>query len=337
MSATISFASSGEGPDLSIVVPVYLSQDCLKPLMDAIVQALSSEGLSYEVILVNDCSPDQSWAVIEDLCRTHPNVIGVDLRRNFGQDNAILAGLHYAKGHSIAIMDDDLQHHPRYLPVLLSRLAEGHDIVYADFRVKHHKLWKNLGSWFNGKVAEWLLNIPRAFYLSPYKVMRHEIGALICAYTGPDPYVDELIFRVTSRVAQVEVEHQPRVAGTSTYTLWKCIRVWARLAFSSSIMPLRIVTAAGIVTAILGVILGAFAIFGSPATESALLGQQGWRAMQVILSGFHLVFLGVLGEYVGRTYRAVRGTPQAVIRETRNVERGGVATSGTPAKGRLAS
>jgi undecaprenyl-phosphate 4-deoxy-4-formamido-L-arabinose transferase len=333
--------AAATGPDLSIVVPVYRSQDCLEALIQAISRELSPVGLSYEVVLVNDCSPDQSWAAIEALCQAHPNVIGVDLRRNFGQDNAILTGLRFARGGVVAIMDDDLQHHPRYLPVLLAKLAEGHDIVYADFRVKCHKLWKRLGSWFNGKVAEWLLNKPRALYLSPYKVLRQEISELICDYDGPDPYIDELIFRVTSRVAQVPVEHQPRLAGVSTYTLWKSIQVWARLVFSSSIQPLRMVTAAGALTATLGALAGvaAFALAAQVSENSrpALLAWGALTATLLTLGGVQMVFFGILGEYVGRTYRAVRGTPQAVIRQTRNADRGRVArTVGARPKGRTA-
>ena len=143
-------------PDLSIVVPVYRSEDCLEALIEAVAKALNPTNRDYEVVLVNDCSPDKSWAVIESICRTNSNVVGVDLRRNFGQDNAIITGLRQARGRFVAIMDDDLQHHPRDLPALLHKIEEGDDAVYADFGVKQQKWWKNLGSWFNGKFAEWV-------------------------------------------------------------------------------------------------------------------------------------------------------------------------------------
>ncbi|HEX8117044.1 MAG TPA: glycosyltransferase family 2 protein, partial [Pyrinomonadaceae bacterium] len=159
-------------PDLSVVVPVYRSEDCLVALYDAIERELSSAGVSYELILVNDCSPDGSWRVVESLCRIDPKVVGVDLRRNFGQDNAILTGLRLARGRHVAVMDDDLQHHPKYLPAMLGKLEEGADVVYARFRGKRQKLWKNAGSWLNGKIAEWVLGKPKGVYLSPYKVIR---------------------------------------------------------------------------------------------------------------------------------------------------------------------
>ncbi|MBX6315220.1 MAG: glycosyltransferase family 2 protein, partial [Isosphaeraceae bacterium] len=242
-----------EPPDLSIVVPVYRSADCLEPLINAVHAALGPLGISYEVILVNDGSPDRSWEVIAALCRAHAHIIGVDLRRNFGQDNAILTGLRLARGRRLAIMDDDLQHDPRDLPALLAQLdAEEADVVYADFRVKRQKAWKNLGSWFNGKVAEWVLDKPRGVYLSPYKVIRKEVADLICHYDGPHPYVDGLLLQVTSRLARVPVEHHPRLAGTGNYNLWRSLAVWARLATGFSVRPLRLVTWCGLGLGCLG-------------------------------------------------------------------------------------
>ena len=186
-------------PDLSIVIPVYRSEDCLEPLVAAIAEALDPIRRSYEVVLVNDYSPDNSWAVIQAICRRNSNVIGVDLRRNFGQDNALITGLRLARGKYVAIMDDDLQHHPNDLPALLDKIEEGADAVYADFRVKRQKWWKNLGSWFNGKVAELVVNKPKDIYLSPYKIIRKDVVEAICKYQGPDPYIDGLLFQVTAQ------------------------------------------------------------------------------------------------------------------------------------------
>jgi glycosyltransferase involved in cell wall biosynthesis len=153
---------------LSIVIPVYRSEGCLAELVSAISEALVPAGLSYEVILVNDFSPDRSWDVIAALARRHPCIIGVDLRRNFGQDNAILTGMRVARGQFIVIMDDDLQHDPAYIPRLLSKVEEGSDVVYAEFKKKRQKRWKNIGSWINGKIAEAVIYKPRNIYLSPF-------------------------------------------------------------------------------------------------------------------------------------------------------------------------
>ncbi|MEK6407036.1 MAG: glycosyltransferase family 2 protein [Acidobacteriota bacterium] len=309
-------------PDLSIVVPVYRSEECLEALIEAIAEALDPTNRDYEVVLVNDYSPDNSWAVIEAICRTNPNVVGVDLRRNFGQDNAIITGLRQARGKYVAIMDDDLQHHPRDLPALLRKIEEGGDAVYADFRVKRQKLWKNTGSWFNGKFAEWVINKPKDIYLSPYKIIRKEVVEMICKYEGPDPYVDGLLFQLTSRISQIPVDHHPRYAGRSTYTFWKSLRVWARLAFSFSARPMRLVSWFGFGFATLGLLLAVVVVlyrllFPQDFSPNAV----GWASLMVallVLSGIQMLFFGILGEYTGRTFLRVNNKPQTAIREVLN-------------------
>jgi len=241
--------------DLSIVVPVYRSEDCLAALVAAIDEEIGRLGLRYEVILVNDGSPDRSWMVVESLCSTHSNVVGVDLRRNFGQDNAILTGLRLVRGDAVVIMDDDLQHHPRYIRPLLRKLEEGDDVVYADFRKRRHAPWKLAGSWLNAKLAEWVIEKPPGIYLSPFKAIRKDVVDLICVYDGPEPYIDGLLFQVTSRIGQVRVEHHPRLAGTSGYTFLKSLKVWLRLATTFSVKPLRLVTISGFLFAFLGCLL----------------------------------------------------------------------------------
>lgn len=247
--------------DLSVVIPVYRSADCLAALIAAINGALTPGGSRYEVVLVNDCSPDQSWKVIEDLCQRYGNVVGIDLCRNFGQDNALLTGIRVARGKQVAVMDDDLQHDPKDLPRLLNALEPEFDVVYGDFRKKCHKMWKRLGSWFNGKTAEWVLGKPKHIYLSPYKVFRREIAELICDYHGTRPYIDGLILQVTSRITQIPVDHRPRYAGHSSYTFCKSMRVWVRVAFSFSVKPLRVITLFGISFCCLVTLLATAVIF----------------------------------------------------------------------------
>lgn len=309
-------------PDLSIVVPVYRSEDCLDALVEAIAKALGPTGRRYEVVLVNDCSPDNSWPVIEAICQRSINVVGVDLRRNFGQDNAIITGLRLARGRYVAIMDDDLQHHPGDLPALVDKIEEGPDAVYADFRVKRQKLWKNLGSWFNGKFAEWVINKPKDIYLSPYKIIRKEVADAICKYEGPDPYIDGLLFQITSRIAQIPADHHPRHAGRSTYTFWKSVRVWARLAFSFSARPMRLVSWCGFVFAMLGLLLAVVVVlyrllFPESFPENAV----GWTSLMVallVLSGVQMFCFGIVGEYTGRTFLRVNNKPQTAVREVLN-------------------
>jgi undecaprenyl-phosphate 4-deoxy-4-formamido-L-arabinose transferase len=303
---------------LSIVIPVYRSADCLEALNAAISETLAPLGVSYEVILVNDCSPDESWTVIESLCGRDARVVGVDLRRNFGQDNALLTGIRLARGQYIAIMDDDLQHDPKDIPSLVSGLEAGFDVVYGQFRKKRHKIWKNVGSWFAGKVAEWVLNKPPNIYLSPYKVFRREVADLICNYHGAEPYIDGLLLQVTSRVTQVPVEHRRRYSGKSTYTFWESIRIWTRIAFSFSVKPLRLVTILGLAFSVLGVLLGiAVILYRLSSPESFPQNTAGWASLIVavlFLGGVQMIFFGILGEYAGRTYLRVNDEPQTAVR-----------------------
>src|SRR5262249_50435763 len=239
-----------------------------------------------------------------------------------GQDNAILTGLGLAEGRYIAIMDDDLQHHPRYLPALVAEIEKGPDVVYADFRTKRQSLWKNLGSWFNGKVAEWVIDKPREIYLSPYKVIRREVAELISRYDGPHPYIDGLLFQVTSRIAHIPAEHASRYAGRSTYTFWKSVRVWGRLAFSFSVRPLRLVTWFGLGFAVLGVLLAVVVVLYKLIYPEAFHPYAvGWASLMVALllvGGIQLFFFGVLGEYTGRTFLRVNNKPQTAVRSMLN-------------------
>jgi undecaprenyl-phosphate 4-deoxy-4-formamido-L-arabinose transferase len=305
-------------PALSIVVPVYRSEACLAALVAAIDDALTPAGITHEIVLVNDFSPDRSWAVIESLCARLPHVVGIDLRRNFGQDNAIMTGMRVARGRFVAIMDDDLQHHPRDLPALLAKAEEGFDVVYADFRRKRHKLWKNLGSWFNGRVAEWVIEKPRHIYLSPYKVIRGDVAALVCEHIGPDPYVDGLLLQLTARITQVPVEHHDRFAGEGTYTFWKSVGVWARLAVSFSPRPLRLVTWFGFAFAALGFLLSVAVVAYRLARPQVFTTETaGWASLMVatlMVGGIQMILFGVLGEYIGRTFLKANRKPQTSIR-----------------------
>ena len=158
-------------PEISVVIPVYNSADCLKELAKRIHQSLD---IQYELILVNDQSHDNSWEIIKELAHQYDTIIGINLRINSGQDNAIMAGLRQSKGDYVVIMDDDLQHAPEDINKLYARCREGFDICFADFEIKKQRSWKNIGSWINGRIAEISIRKSRNIYLSPFKIMRKE-------------------------------------------------------------------------------------------------------------------------------------------------------------------
>jgi undecaprenyl-phosphate 4-deoxy-4-formamido-L-arabinose transferase len=275
---------------------------------------LSPRFREYELILINDCSPDESWGVIQSLAKRYSFLHGIDLMKNVGQDNAIMAGLNHARGDVVIIMDDDLQHSPEDIPVLRDGLAEGYDVCYAHFENKRQAWWKNLGSRFNGWLARWVIDKPRNFYLSPFKAIRRNVVAELVNYTGPFPYVDGLIWAVTSRCTQVTVTHHERPEGRGNYTLVKSIRVWLKLLTGFSVKPLRVITSLGFITAGLSFLAGMFFLIAHFMDAYAV---PGWSSLFVsvsFLGGIQLICLGMLGEYIGRTYLGLSNRPQYSIR-----------------------
>jgi polyisoprenyl-phosphate glycosyltransferase len=297
---------------VSIVVPVYNSAACLPELARRVQQDVGAHFERYELILVNDNSPDNSWPIIAELAGQYDFICGVNLRRNVGQDNAIMAGLHQARGEVTVIMDDDLQHDPADILALYRELRRGSDVVYAHFLKKEQARWKNLGSWFAGRVAELVLDKPRHIYMSPFKAIRREVVQEIIKYDGPYSYVDGLIFTVTSNITQIAATHHPRFAGASNYNLWRSLRVWLKLATSFSIIPLRLATITGGIMALFSFLMGSFFLL-----QTFLLNQPpGWPSLIVsvfFLGGIQLMGIGAVGEYIGRIFITQNKRPQFVV------------------------
>jgi polyisoprenyl-phosphate glycosyltransferase len=300
---------------LSVVVPVYKSAQCLPELARRVEEEVARHFQSYELILVNDDSPDTSWEVIQRLAFAHNFVTGVNLRKNAGQDNAIMAGLNAASGEVVVIMDDDLQHDPADINALHKQIECGFDVVYARFEQKQQALWKNLGSWFNDRAAVLTLGKPKNIYMSPYKAMRREVVQEVTKYVGPYPYVDGLIFTVTSKITEVLVTHHTRFAGKSNYNLVKSIKVWLKLATGFSAFPLRMVALLGATMSLLAFMLTGFLLL------QALIwarGPEGWASMIVailFIGGAQLIGIGAVGEYVGRIFVTQNARPQFTVKE----------------------
>lgn len=301
------------GRALSIVVPVYNSADCLENLVRETSRALAK--ISYELILVNDASRDKSWEIIESLASSHREIVGINLRKNSGQDNAIMAGLHYVHGDYTVIMDDDLQHNPQDIPRLYEAVREGYDICFANFRSKKQALWKNAGSWLNGKAAEIVIRKPAEIYLSPFKIIDSHVIREVVRYTGPFPYIDGLLFQYTSNVTQIDCDHHDRFSGSSNYNFIRSIKVFMKLATSFSTVPLKVSSVCGTVLSLAGVLLGIKYIveyFISPEAP------QGWTTIVVLvlfIGGMIMTSLGIIGEYLGRAYLNINGYPQFNVRD----------------------
>ena len=303
--------------ELSVVVPVYNSDACLEELARQVAYAL--HGKTYELILVDDRSTDSSWHVIKRLCENSTSVIGIRLRRNAGQDNAILCGLRKASGEFVVIMDDDLQHSPNDILALHEQCRSlDLDVCYAHFPTNKHAWWKRAGSWLNGKLAEVVIAKPKHLYLSPFKIIRKEVVAEVIKYTGAFPYVDGLILNVTHAIGEVGATHSERYRGKSNFSMSKSVLVFMRVATGFSVWPLRVSSFVGMVCSLCGFALALFYIL-----QYVFLRQhvEGWITLVILelfIGGLLLFSVGLVGEYLGRLYLNCNGKPQATIKETCN-------------------
>jgi glycosyltransferase involved in cell wall biosynthesis len=304
---------------LSVVIPVYRGAASIAELVGAL-EGLEVAG-GHEIVLVNDGSPDNSLAVCRALvAAARVPITLVNLARNYGEHNAVMAGLRHARGAHIITMDDDLQNPPREVLRLLQHAqASGFEVVYTRYAEKRHASWRNAGSRFTNRVADWLLDKPRGLYLSSFRCMSAFVARSITDYEGPFPYVDGLIMQVTQSIGALEVEHLPRMAGRSNYTLRRLVRLWLNLFVNFSVMPLRLATVAGLGLSGLG-IFGFVWVVSEALFRSTPPGWASLSAAVLLLSGVQLMILGLIGEYLGRLYLTQNRKPQAVVRDIERSE-----------------
>lgn len=308
---------------ISIVIPVYNSEACLPELCIRIQEQVL---FPYELILVDDHSQDRSWQVITSLTSRFPELTGIHLRKNSGQDNAIMAGLANARGEYVVIMDDDLQHSPADIPRLIEACQQGYDVCFGRYREFHQSWWKKAGSSFNGLFARIFLGKPHDIYLSPFKVIHRDLVREILSYKGPYPYVDGLILAFTSSMVQIDISHSPRYAGTSTYSLLKSIGVWSKHVTGFSVGPLRLATYGGIASFFVSILMSLFYLYRYFYSDQHLEGWITLVCLILCIGGLNLMFLGIIGEYVGRSYLFLNSKPQYSIKtKVRSVSPGSEA------------
>ena len=300
---------------LSIIIPVYNSENILKELVNQITNEIQkiNNVSDYEIILVNDKSVDGSWQIIEKICHENNYVAGIDLMKNVGQHNALIAGIKSSNFDYVITMDDDLQHSPKFIEKIILKLNEGYDVCYTKYVNNKYSFFKKLGSIANDKIANIVLQKPKNIYLSSFKGINKNVANEIKKFSGPYVYLDGIILDITRNIGTVEIDHGERLDGKSNYNLNKLFSLWIKVFTNSSIYPLRIASMSGFIITLIATILALLIITNKLLNPEI---QQGWTSIVVIIlffSGVQLLALGIIGEYLGRIFLNLNQKAQFTI------------------------
>ena len=300
----------------SVIIPCYKSARTIRKVVNLTRDEMNKYGRKeLEFILVNDCSPDDNETIntLIAMNKEFNDVIVLDLAKNSGQHNAVMAGLNYAKGEYIIARDDDMQTHPSQIDSLLREIDKGYDIVYGYYPKKKHNLFRNFGSYVNYLTVRFLIGKPKELKTSSFWVIRKYIKDSVIQYKGKYVYLQGLFLRTTRNISSIPIKHFEREVGKSNYTLKKLVGLWLNI-LGFSIVPLRVATIIGYLFSIVGII-GALVIIISKCVHPSMA--VGWPSIMVAIcffSGVHLSFLGLIGEYIGRMYMGINKEPQYVIK-----------------------
>ena len=301
---------------ISYVIPCYRSAHTVDGVVAEITAKMQTlPAYDYEVILVNDCSPDDTLGTIRRLVAADAHLQGVNLAKNFGQHAALMAGFHQCSGDIIVCLDDDGQTPADEVDKLLDKIQEGFDVVYARYDSKRQAGWRNLGSWVNSKMTEVMLGKPPELVVNSYFAARRFVVDEMIRYEHCYPYVIGLVLRTTKNICNVSVHHRAREEGRSGYTLGKLLGLWMNGFTSFSVKPLRIATYFGTLSALAGFCYLIYIVINHFVSHAAPLGWASTTALLLLLGGAILIVLGLIGEYVGRIYMCANAAPQYVVRE----------------------
>jgi undecaprenyl-phosphate 4-deoxy-4-formamido-L-arabinose transferase len=300
---------------LSIVVPVFRASASLPELHCRLVEVFGASNGGLEILFVEDCGGDSSWDVIQALTAADPRVRGIRLSRNYGQHNALLCGIREARGEVIVTMDDDLQHPPEELPMLLERLEEGYDVVYGPPDRQQHGLLRNLASQITKLTLEGAMGAENARHVSALRVFRTKLRDGFADYRSPTVNVDVLLTWATSRFSYLPVRHEPRRFGQSGYTTRKLLRHAFNMMTGFSVRPLQIASVIGFGFAAFGVAVLAYVLIRWLLDGSVVHGFVFLASIIAIFSGAQLLALGIIGEYLARMHLRTMERPPYVVRQ----------------------
>ena len=305
---------------ISIVIPCYYSKDTIRREVEEVMAEFDmNEGYECEFVLVNDGSTDGTFEEIKALSREYDCVHGIDLMRNFGQHNALMAALNCTKGEYVMGMDDDMQTHPSQVFKLIHKIEEGYDMVYGVYPYRKNSPIKNFTSKINKVTSRVMLNRPKEIESSNFWIVTDAVRREAIRYNSFNPYIDAIFYQVTHNIGQVEVEHFKRESGSSGYTFKKLLSLWLSY-WNYSIIPLRISFFIGVIAVIGGLLLTVWLIVNKIMDPNLPMGWSSSMCLMTLLFGAVLMVLGVVGEYLGKAILILNNTPQYIIRETVNMK-----------------
>ena len=300
---------------VSFVIPCYRSAKTVGAVTREIGETMAAmPQYVYEIVLVNDCSPDDTWEVIRQLAANDKHIAAVDLAKNFGQHAALMCGMRHSRGDFVVCLDDDGQTPADEAGKLLEKLEEGYDVVYASYEDKRESGFRRFGSDVNRRMTEIMLGKPKELELNSYFAARRFLVDEMLRYEHCYPYVMGLVLRSTKRICNVPVHHRAREEGRSGYTLAKLLSLWMNGFTSFSVKPLRIATYSGAFLALVGFLYAIVVLIRRFTVNAAPLGWTTTTILILIIGGLNLLLLGLVGEYVGRVFMCVNASPQYVER-----------------------
>lgn len=308
---------------ISFVIPCYGSEHTIEDVVDELIHEVNSrrDSYDYEIILVNDCSPDNVWEVIKGLAAKNSHIFGISLARNFGQHAALMAGYSKCSGEIIFCLDDDGQAPLESIYLLIDKLNEGYDVIFGKNKEIKQSKFRILGSYINKKMCEFLLDKPKNIGVSSFWVTHRFVIKEMLRYNNSYPYIAGLLFRTTKNMADIEVNQRKRQNGTSGYNLKKLIKLWINGFTAFSEKPLRIATFLGLICAAFGFCYGLYVVIRKLIYPELPIGYSSVMAAILFIGGMIMLLLGLIGEYIGRIYISINNAPQYVIREITGEDR----------------
>ena len=284
----------------SVVIPVYNSEAIVEETIDRTTNFFDQHDLRYELILINDGSWDDSWKIISEKARRLPHVTAINLLKNYGQHNANMCGFKHTRGDFVITMDDDLQNPPEEIEKMIRKINEGYDLVIGRFKQIQHAGYRRIGSKLIGLVNRKIFQTPEGIVLTNFRIMRRHVVDRVCDYKTSYPYVPGLVLWFSQDIVNILVEHHPRRAGKSNYSLMTILKLVSTILFNYSSFPLKSVAFGGIIVSILSMLLGVGYIVSNLVAGTNV---QGWTTIVVLLSffnGISLLVISMIGEYLVR-------------------------------------